>query len=62
MPATFYVCPALVGTPFSTWKWELAPRLSHLLSHHRKEIFARGSAESFAAFLQRLKEMPLRRR
>jgi peptidoglycan/xylan/chitin deacetylase (PgdA/CDA1 family) len=62
VPATFYVCPALVGTPFSTWTWELEPRLARLSSLRRQEIFARGSADSFAAFLHGLKTRPLRRR
>ena len=59
VPATFYVCPALVGTPFSTWTWELAPRLSRLSRRRQQEIFARAAADSFEPFLQRLKEMPL---
>ena len=62
VPATFYVCPALVGTPFSTWTWELEPRLSRLSRHRRREIFARASADSFEPFLQSLKEMPLAKR
>jgi peptidoglycan/xylan/chitin deacetylase (PgdA/CDA1 family) len=62
VPATFYVCPALVGTPFSTWTWELEPRLARLSIHRRQEIFARGAADSFAPFLQELKAMPLSRR
>src|SRR5215510_1015551 len=62
VPATFYVCPALVGTPFSTWTWELEPRLSRLSRERRHEIFARGPADSFPAFLEGLKTMPLGRR
>ena len=62
VPATFYVCPALVGTPFSTWTWELEPRLSRLSIHRRQSIFARGSADSFEPFLKTLKEMPLAQR
>ena len=62
VPATFYVCPALVGTAFSTWTWELEPRLSRLSSPRRHEIFARGSADSFPTFLEGLKTMPLGRR
>jgi peptidoglycan/xylan/chitin deacetylase (PgdA/CDA1 family) len=61
-PATFYVCPALVGTPFSTWTWELEPRLARLSSRRRQEIFSRGAADSCAALLQGLKAMPLSRR
>jgi len=61
-PATFYVCPALVGTPLSTWTWELAPRLSRMSAHRQREIYACGSADSFEPFLQTLKEMPLARR
>src|SRR5262249_19309724 len=61
-PATFYVCPALVGTPLSTWTWELKPRLSRISAHRQREIYARGSADSFEPFLQTLKEMPLARR
>jgi peptidoglycan/xylan/chitin deacetylase (PgdA/CDA1 family) len=61
-PATFYVCPALVGTPFSTWTWELEPRLARLSSRRRREIFSRGAADSCAALLQGLKAMPLSRR
>src|SRR5258705_3051936 len=62
VPATFYVCPALVGTPFSTWTWELEPRLARLSSRRRREILARGSADSFDGFLHGLKTMPLSRR
>ena len=62
VPATFYVCPALVGTPLSTWTWELEPRLSRMPPRRRQEIFACGSADSFEPFLQGLKEMPLRPR
>jgi peptidoglycan/xylan/chitin deacetylase (PgdA/CDA1 family) len=62
VPATFYVCPALVGTPSSTWTWELQPRLSRLSIHRRRGIYARGSADSFEPFLKTLKEMPLARR
>src|SRR5438552_2435212 len=62
VPATFYVCPALVGTPFSTWTWELEPRLSRMSTRRQQEIFASGSADSFEPFLQTLKEMPLGRR
>ena len=62
VPATFYVCPALVGTPFSTWTWELEPRLSRLSIHRRRSIFARASADSFGQFLKNLKEMPLAQR
>ena len=61
-PATFYICPALVGTAFSTWTWELEPRLSRLPRRRRQEIFARGSVDSFEPFLQGLKEMPPHRR
>lgn len=62
VPATFYVCPALVGTPFSTWTWELEPRLARLSSLRRQEIYARGSADSFGAFLHGLKTMALSQR
>src|SRR5215467_3678010 len=61
-PATFYVCPALVGTPFSTWTWELEPRLSRMSAPRQREIYARGSSDAFEPFLQTLKEMPLARR
>jgi peptidoglycan/xylan/chitin deacetylase (PgdA/CDA1 family) len=54
VPATFYVCPALIGTSFSTWTWELERRLSRLSSLRRHEIFARGSADSFPTFLEGL--------
>src|SRR5215471_1391544 len=62
VPATFYVCPALVGTPFSTWTWELEPRLSRMPAHRQREIYACGSSDAFEPFLQTLKEMPLARR
>lgn len=62
VPATFYVCPALVGEALSTWTWELEPRLSRLSRDRRHEIFARGSANTFEAFLRGLKAMPLPRR
>jgi len=62
VPATFYVCPALVGTQFSMWTWELEPRLSRLSIHRRQSIFARGAADSFKSFLKTLKEMPLAQR
>jgi peptidoglycan/xylan/chitin deacetylase (PgdA/CDA1 family) len=62
VPATFYVCPALVGTPYSTWTCELEPRLARLSSPRRYQIFARGSADSFPTFLEGLKTMPLGRR
>ena len=61
-PATFYVCPALVGKPLSIWTWELEPRLSRMSAHRQREIYARGYADSFEPFLQTLKEMPLARR
>lgn len=62
VPATFYVCPALVGTAFSTWTWELEPRLARLPVLQQQEIFAHGSADSYVTFLHRLKQMPLERR
>ena len=62
VPAAFYVCPALVGTPFSTWTWELEPRLARLPARRRQEIFAQGSADSYVTFLHGLKQMPLERR
>jgi peptidoglycan/xylan/chitin deacetylase (PgdA/CDA1 family) len=61
-PATFYVCPALVGAAFSTWTWELEPRLSRLPAARRQALFRRASTETFESFLQALKEMPVSRR
>src|SRR5262249_56350754 len=61
-PATFYVCPALVGTPLSTWTWELEPRLSRMPAHRQREIYACGSSDAFEPFLQTLKQIPLPRR
>ncbi|MGH7301686.1 MAG: polysaccharide deacetylase family protein [Candidatus Rokuibacteriota bacterium] len=62
VPATFYVCPALVGTPLSTWTWELEPRLSRMPRRRRRELFAGVSTDSFEPFLRGLKQMPPDRR
>lgn len=62
VPATFYVCPALVGTSRSTWTWELHPRLSRIARRRQREILAAGSAGTLDALLDAMKAMSLSRR
>jgi peptidoglycan/xylan/chitin deacetylase (PgdA/CDA1 family) len=62
VPATFYVCPALVGTELSTWTWELEPRFLRMSRFHRRELLFRASADSFEALLRTMKQMPLHQR
>lgn len=62
VPATFYVCPALVGTAASTWTWELHPRFARIPRRRRQEILAGGSASTLDGLLDAMKTMPLTRR
>jgi len=61
LPATFYVCPGLIGTG-TIWTWELACRIPWLEASARRELYETaglGPEADPATFVQHLKGLPV---
>lgn len=60
LPATFYVCPGLIGRADTTWTWEMWCRLSWLSDADKLDLFAaRTSAIDAETITNVMKEIPL---
>lgn len=65
LPATFYVCPGLIGQTITTWTWEVWCRVQRLSERHRRELNAHAGVPNSAdpvSILQWMKTLPLKMR
>jgi peptidoglycan/xylan/chitin deacetylase (PgdA/CDA1 family) len=63
LPATFYVCPGLIGRANTTWTWEMWCRLPWLPEADRLELFDGGKDASDPETITNwMKELPMHKR
>jgi peptidoglycan/xylan/chitin deacetylase (PgdA/CDA1 family) len=63
LPATFYVCPGLIGQTVTTWTWEMWCRIPWLTKTARREFFgASQDLLDLESALKTMKHMPLAKR
>jgi peptidoglycan/xylan/chitin deacetylase (PgdA/CDA1 family) len=65
LPATFYVCPGLIGRAVTTWTWEFCCRIPWLPEANRRELCRRAGirhSTDGVAIIEWMKTIPLKKR